>query len=228
MLKCLVPIFAVCAVGLAIQGSTSTVPAAVKAAILVRLEGRISDDLGRPLSGVEVELFGGIATRWSVGKAVTNENGIYRFEPAPTGYVIQHKSADGREISYNGLGMRINHPRFAADDNRDWWEFRIPLEPGTYYRDMRLSIGGNLKGTIKDSSGKPAAGLDLRVIGIGELTGAVSYSTTDANGDFEIDHALRAGKYEIQVNDPSEGYPVLSTETIGAGDSVNARITRRS
>gem|GEM_PF-2917292 len=198
-------------------------PESEKSAIL---EGRIVDELGRPVPGVRVKLYGGFATRWEVGDAVTNDKGVYRFDPAPHGGMIQHTAADGAKVWRNSLGMRIEHPDYCAEDNNGWWDFQIPFDSGTYYRDMRVKLGGTLHGALLDDKGAPAIGLDLRVIGISPLISATANATTDEGGIFRIDHALCPGDYEIQLNDPKADYQSLGRVTIAAGAPTNAQLVR--
>src|SRR5262245_39227645 len=44
------------------------------------LEGRITDEAGRPLRGAKVILYGGVATRWKIAEAETGADGRYRFD----------------------------------------------------------------------------------------------------------------------------------------------------
>ncbi|MCB9857468.1 MAG: carboxypeptidase regulatory-like domain-containing protein [Phycisphaerales bacterium] len=212
-------------VALATQNlQTASTPSSEKNPSVI-LEGRVTDELGRPLAGVKIMLMGGVATRWEAGSAVTNDDGIYRFDPVPNGYFQQVESVDGTRTWRNCFGMRISHQDYVAEDKQDWWDFQIPFEPGTYYRDLRLTPGGRLRGSIMSGDGTmPAAGLDLRVMGIMDLNGCASYATTDSEGRFCIDRSLHAGEYEIQVNDPKENYAVLSCVRITVGEVASVDI----
>lgn len=177
------------------------------------LEGRVTDDAGRPIAGAKVILWGGLATRLRGEETSTDADGRYRFAPLKTGALILDEPSGRWDFH---TGMTLEHPDFASADGESWWEVRVTGTEGQVTRrDFKMLRGGSIEGHVTATTGGPAvAGLDLRLVHA--KTGFLRYVRTDREGRFR-ESGLHPGEYKIDVNDPALRYPVMATVEVKAG-----------
>jgi hypothetical protein len=142
-----------------------------------------------------INLYAGLATRWRIADASMQVPGAVRFEN------LRSTMTSGRQGSFL-VGIKVEHPSLVPADGRSWRDVRIPLRPGTKQSlEIALADGGFVQGQLKDDSGMPLAGLDLRLLQRVERDDRfVDYVKTDAEGRFRS-AALAVGEYRIEQND---------------------------
>jgi hypothetical protein len=87
------------------------------------LKGRVTDSSGNGIPGVDVTLYGGMATRWKVASTQTDAEGEYVFDPCRHGSVIYDE--ENRRWDYF-IGMKVTLPDFKSADSLSWWDVRVP------------------------------------------------------------------------------------------------------
>jgi hypothetical protein len=90
------------------------------------LQGRITDEAGKPLPGAKVILHGGLATRWKIAEADSGADGRYRIEDVQSSTI-----RDAKEDRWNyNVGIRVEHPTHVEADGHSWRDIRIPADAG--------------------------------------------------------------------------------------------------
>jgi protocatechuate 3,4-dioxygenase beta subunit len=174
------------------------------------LQGRITDEAGRPLRGAKVILYGGMATRWKIAGAETDADGRYRFDSVQS-TLSKDPKAD-RWDQY--VGVRVEHATHVEADGRSWRDIRIPGIPGHVETlDLRLTPAGHIEGLLKDRrTSEPLKKLDLRIMtppgSHGHGAAFHAYATTDDRGRFRS-ISLFPGEYDVEVNSTTLDYPVI-------------------
>ncbi|NUQ63348.1 MAG: pentapeptide repeat-containing protein [Pirellulales bacterium] len=190
------------------------------------LRGRVADDRGKPIPGVQVVLFGGVATRWRGQETMTNTNGEYRFDPFSTGAKVFPEKGEPQFDT----GVRFLHPEYVPADGNSWRDIRVPGVPGREdVLDMIMTRGGKVRGTVLDAqSGRAAAGLSLQIYN-GFVDGTENgtyhtYATTAADGTFSSD-PLFPGRYVIEISDQARSK--IGKAVVRAGEIVALEMTTR-
>jgi protocatechuate 3,4-dioxygenase beta subunit len=189
------------------------------------LQGRITDEAGRPLEGARVILYGGIATRWRVAETVTGGDGRYRFDEVRAAMVKDE--ATGRWDQF--AGFQVRHPTHVPADGKSWRDVRIPGIPEHVETfDLRMTPGGHVEARLAEAgTGRPLAKLDLRVLHPPQGPGSrspstyLTYATTDEQGTFRSD-TLFPGEYQVQVNSGTLDYPEIGRVQVEAGRTSTA------
>jgi beta-lactamase regulating signal transducer with metallopeptidase domain len=187
------------------------------------LEGRVTDEYGKPLPGVQVKLYSGIGSRWLGQETTTDAQGDYRFDPLETGGAMGG-TKDSDPSWYTGVVFK--HYLYVPADGKSWRDITVPMKKGhVEVFDMKMTRGGKIDGYIEDDqTGKPAANLDLRIHN-GHATGKKDgdfhvYATTDDKGRFLSD-ALMPGKYVVEINDNNfrgkDRYPKIAEARVESG-----------
>jgi hypothetical protein len=192
------------------------------------ISGRIHDEHGRPVAGATVELYGGLATRFLVESAATDERGEYRFGPLKSGTTIKNEAANRWDYYF---GIQVKHPTLAPEDGRSWRDIQVPGVAGyEFVRDFTMTTGGTMVGTVTDANGVPAASLDLRLYipdSRGRAGVFVRYTKTDERGAFR-EAGLYPGSYVIDINGGAQGYPKIGETTVEAQKEAGVRLIRPS
>lgn len=167
--------------------------------------GTIIDGSGRPVPGVTVQLYNGIATRWPGQKTVTDVQGRYRFDPLETG---QHF------FDHLVPGLTIEHDRLVSGDGETWWDIEIPVG-ATVEHDLVLRPGGIVKGRLTYGGGEWRLDeAEIRIIS--EDRQRVAYANTGRSGEFTTG-PLFPGRYIVEWNKGLVDNPVITTVVVGAG-----------
>jgi protocatechuate 3,4-dioxygenase beta subunit len=189
------------------------------------LQGRVTDEKGTPIPDVDIILFGGLATRWKVASAKTDSNGEYKFDPCRYGAMVVDE--DERRWDYY-IGMTLSHHKFASADGNSWWDVRVPqIDRHVVHKDFVMTLGGTLSGTVTGPGEQPANELDLRIRPAApgnETSKYWRYAKTNANGDFK-EAGLYPRAYDIQVNSPEFGYPVIGRAEVKASLTTEVDLT---
>jgi protocatechuate 3,4-dioxygenase beta subunit len=189
-------------------------PKEAPAAKLAVLTGTLRDQDGRPVAGATVALYGGLATRWKQQEAVTDANGIYRFDPLESGAYMMNDDGSFRAFY---VGMRLEHPTHISADGNSWWDVEVPGTAGhVEVKDFVMTPGGFVRGAILDPVSGGGARLDLRVYCETEGRHFLDYVTTDEAGAF-LTKPLAPGLYKVDANEPKLNYPVLGEVVVAAG-----------
>jgi len=189
-------------------------PVELDPAIPIVLAGRITDESGRPIEGVKVQLYSGLATRWPGQGARTGPDGRYRFDPLETG---AHTLDEAEHVWCWHTGITLEHPDYASPDGSTWWDVTTPIRARQRTtQDFIFARAGRIEGVIQDAEGFPAGDLDLRIMTEQEGRGCV-YATTDHRGRFST-QGLAPGAYIIQWNAPMADYAELARVTVKPGE----------
>lgn len=177
------------------------------------LEGRVVDPEGKPIPGVKLQVYGGLATRFAGPEAITDDRGEYRFDPLETGAIMFDD--EDRTSSYS-TGVRVEHDSYCAVDGNNWWDVTVPWGGVTRF-DLTMIRGGSVSAIITTNGGaRGVGGLDVRVLNAQEPTRTTVYATTDHRGRFSTS-ALAPGEYSIQWNWPAVEYVELARVRIESG-----------
>ena len=188
------------------------------------LTGRVLDDRGAPISGVEVRLFSGIGTLFRQGTTRTDADGRYRFE-------VENAAARKDEVTRRWVGilwLATQDDRFASSDG-SLCQVDVPLDRGTVVeKDFAMVDAGAIEGVLLSSTtGAPIVqGLRL-YIGDPHAVHFLRYATADDHGRF-AERGLYPGVYTIDVNGVNEGahvgYPVLGTARVESGRTAKLEL----
>jgi hypothetical protein len=190
----------------------------------VALYGKVSDEKGAPLAGAKVILYGGLATRWKIAEATTDNDGRFRFESV----VSSRVKNEATKAWDHYVGVRFEHPTHVPADGKSWRDISLPGAGNeTAKLDMRMTEGGWIEGVIVDAkTGKPLK-VDLRASSPAERrdkgTFFMDYLESVENGRFRS-ACLAAGEYVVDVNSGVLGYPRLSTVKVNAGQTTRISI----
>jgi beta-lactamase regulating signal transducer with metallopeptidase domain len=193
------------------------------------LHGRVTDEQGKPIAGVQVDLYSGLATRFRGQETRTDAHGEYRFDPLETGGIMLTDEGG----SYY-TGVEFKHDQYVPADGKSWRDIQVPVQANhEEVLDIKMTLGGKVSGTVIDArSGKPVPELGLRIHN-GFVHGMEDgdfqvYVTTDKDGAF-TSVPLFPGRYVIDINDNNfqrlYSYPKIGAVTIRAGETAKLQLT---
>jgi 5-hydroxyisourate hydrolase-like protein (transthyretin family) len=182
------------------------------------LQGRVTDEAGKPVSGARVwthSLRAGPLD--GISSTVTDADGKYAItdmgrwndedaKPKPIG--------NGLAVGAARVYFDIRHPDFARE--RPTWE-RIPCTV-----DVVLQRGGVIEGKVTDrKTGKPAAGVTVSLQGIKGMP-SWDQTRTDAEGMYQI-RCLKAGQYNLWADAPDRACAAIDSLTVTAGKTLGSQ-----
>lgn len=162
------------------------------------------------LTGRVVDAAGGNAIQGAVvdvsddnggGATTTDQRGNWTFDRLPAGHYHVTVRKSGYQIRYSGL------PLISLTDARPWRVLNVALARGSV-----------LSGRVTDSAGRPAVGMDVRVLramhNAGETTFRYEGESTqaDESGWFRLS-GLRDGEYVLAAQVFSRLGPATSSRT---------------
>lgn len=160
-----------------------------------RLEGRVLDEFGVPLSGIDVSAYFDFP-RSTIARTTTHADGHYRFFNFPPGTV------DLTLGSGNWVPQKL--PDLVIEDNQT---LHIP--------DVILQLGGTITGHVYRAGGSPASGVPLRC--------GPAVATTDATGSYRLEGAPPGDRQLIVSWQGSLDYAVESVVVV-AGETVEVDV----
>lgn len=182
------------------------------------LEGLVRDADGNPVPGATIRLHGGLATRWEIARVTTGPDGRYRFDPVPTGALVQ--SDDGRWDNY--LGVSLEHPELVSADGKNWWDLTLSAaDGGCMSRHFELIPGGTLVARlVSQSRGVPPLPVELRLSNPNRSAAQFTrYATSDAEGHIHVT-GLAPGPYMVDINDPALDYAFVGDFYVPSGGYI--------
>jgi protocatechuate 3,4-dioxygenase beta subunit len=162
------------------QGKTVEVPLQP----LGSLSGRVLDDEGRPLAGPVIHLYRDVRYRDQSGRSFglpvetrndVNADGSYTFDRLIPGATYHSQAEVGGHATASSNHVKIKSGEAARVD-----DFRLP------------ALGGEVRGVVVDSRGKPVAGVTVgyertdQTRSMYAPAGAVWFQDTDAAGRFHL------------------------------------------
>ncbi|HEX9794188.1 MAG TPA: carboxypeptidase-like regulatory domain-containing protein [Planctomycetota bacterium] len=178
------------------------------------LEGQILDSAGTPVAGVEVKLFGGLATRWEVGQTSTDADGWYRFDPVPGGAQMTDEATGRRDWI---VGCKLQHAEWASADGLGWWDFRIPNVDGQVTRrDFVLTRAGGVRARLVHPRTGETVRADVRLHTNGKQF--FRWVTSDREQGLISHDGLLPGSYVMDLNSGKFRYPVIGEFEIRPGE----------
>ena len=176
------------------------------------VSGRIFDDRGEGLAGVEVEL---VTERYTpdgpaplpVAFAQTEQAGAFRFANVLPGDYFVRAYITGTRRPSRGIESQVYRATFlpGVPDIETAQALRIAAGQELFGVDFELlaTPTRRVSGTVTEATGLPGAALQVRLNGIGGTRSQYN-SVTDADGGFEI-REVTPGNYMIGVADPTPG-----------------------
>lgn len=155
------------------------------------VEGKVTDQAGRPLGRVVVELASGqddLRSRLAASRAYSGDDGSYRIEGLPPG-------------AHTLRARRID--LLTAEQ-------RLEIEGGTRQLDWSLAAGLELAGQIVDAERRPVAGARISAFD-GDNRAVGDGVRSDASGHFLL-QGVAAGP--LRVVGESDSQPVAETATV--------------
>ncbi|WP_022888834.1 MSCRAMM family protein [Agromyces italicus] len=167
----------------------------VRDIVPVAVSGRVTDDAGDPVPGVDVTIDGRTTT--------TDSNGEYRFDTVPAG------THTATITTPDGYTLTTSPPPFTVPENSE-----TPITGIDFVVDALPSLSGTVT-----AAGVGVAGVTVTAAGPDGTVSAV----TNAAGDYTFP-TLPPGVYEITMTTP-DGYLVVGTptrtETVAGADLEN-------
>jgi hypothetical protein len=183
-----------------------------------RAFGRVTDQDGKPLAGVKVRAYCGMATLFRAGEATSGADGRYELDfgpgvllPSKSGATIQaatitaHK--DGcfeANLSRQGNALAADRP--PSDEQLALWgksrnNVFLPGQPREINFEMRPA--GRVAGRLIDEHGKPLVGYGVGLDGPDTPpgTGAVHGAATDEQGRFTLEDVPTIYRYQFVVRE---------------------------
>jgi beta-lactamase regulating signal transducer with metallopeptidase domain len=166
---------------------------------------------GKPVAGVKVLLYGGIATRWEIARTETDANGSYGFEN-----LAGSVTSDGKESSYY-IGVQFVHPSLVPADGKSWRDVTVSTKPGTAEKlNLELADGGFIEGNARRN-----VGIRMYIPAkAGVRRGSTlfhAYASADAQGRFHSP-PLFPGQYFVEEN--AGDYPLVGEVKVEAGKTT--------
>ena len=164
-----------------------------------KIQGRVVNDLGKPVSGVQVNWSSASKAKGTSisSSANTNANGNFEMEVTP-----------GKGKFYFRLGItRIARgfllPNWGslrgADDHDAQWPVDVPVEGDFTASDIVISRGLVVSGVVRGSDGKPVANAKVKAITRDRLSPSTGFATSDAEGKYTILGLNPRAAYEIGI-----------------------------
>ncbi|KAI2514320.1 oxidoreductase [Fragilaria crotonensis] len=183
------------------------------------ISGSVTDDQGKPLANVKIELLKGGPDGSVIDTVFTNAVGSYTFNSVEPGdYVVKEtnpvdypKNLSDGDRSSDGDADDLS----TTPDNL----IKVTLKPGELDSDNNFvdSNNGSISGTVKDDEGKPLAGVTIQ---LQNPNGTIVATTTSGSSGAYTFPDVEPGPYVLVEKNP-DGYPgdVSDYDTTPDGDA---------
>eukprot|EP01012_Entosiphon_sulcatum_P007940 TRINITY_DN1415_c0_g1_i1.p1 TRINITY_DN1415_c0_g1~~TRINITY_DN1415_c0_g1_i1.p1 ORF type:complete len:1194 (-),score=237.09 TRINITY_DN1415_c0_g1_i1:264-3824(-) len=149
--------------------------------------GNVGSD-GEPLRGVEVVAHQGSANDAEVGRATSDENGVYRLSGLPCGKYTLVPHLKGFQVAPKELALSVG--------NND-----------VIVKQAFQFLGFAAKGSVRDVHGRGVAGVQVT---LRKSDGSKTVTaTTDTNGNYIAEH-LSVGQYTLTATKPKHTFQTLT------------------
>ena len=158
------------------------------------ITGRVTDDQGRPVQGVNVSATSTATTTDFPKSAMTDVNGVY---------VITGLAAGDFRVQFSGpMGSNLLS-EYHPDTTNSSLAVPVKVAAGAMVTgiDASLASGASITGHVTDSQGRPVQGVNVWVNPTLMMGGGSGNATTNANGDYLVS-GLAAGDYRVQFSTP--------------------------
>jgi beta-lactamase regulating signal transducer with metallopeptidase domain/peroxiredoxin/protocatechuate 3,4-dioxygenase beta subunit len=178
------------------------------------IQGLVLDATGKPLAGAQVRL-----DNYSFNP--DSNGGMYLPNESAQTDAGGHWSISGLPEDYQDFGVTVTHPdfpqmQFVADGPSQRGVQGNHISTADFFNGkavLKLTSGGKLTGTVRDSSGKPVAGASVFVGFDRYMSGAIK-KTADSNGNFILNN-LGLDENYLTVSAPGLA-PDFRTITVAA------------
>ena len=167
------------------------------------VQGKVTDDAGRPMAGVEVNASCGMGSLFHTGTAKTDQAGKYRLAFGPGGLVAGTKLGVGTQVATvtprlkgwyeihlgrrGNLLMSESKDKLAAEDTKAYAGVVAANEP--YELNFTMARGATIRGRLVNEFGTPLEGVDINVTGdiLPPSCGILASVKTDDDGRFALE-----------------------------------------
>ncbi len=181
-----------------------------------RAFGRVTDQDGKPLAGVEVRAFCGMGTLRCTGSASSGDDGRYEFDFGPGVLILGDKGASLQaatisasmpghfEENLNRQGGCVAASAIPDDSQLKQWDAskdRLFLPGQPLEINFKMRPAARVSGKLVDEQGKPLAGYSIGLGGVDNppSMGAVSPCEADAQGRFTLEDIPTTFRYQFGV-----------------------------
>lgn len=210
--------------------------------------GRVTDEQGRPMEGVEVRANCGIGTLFPTGRTNSDSNGVYRVafgpgflmnrddtHPFGVGFQVATISATTPGYFDQNLGRQGNlamtDRATVGDEAKRFSGLVKPHEP--YHLDFVLAPSATVTGWLVDEQERPIAGQRLYLSGeeLPPSQSVLASSNTDSEGRFQFDQVPTSHSWWLSLTDSQTGQEVVTqsmTFPVAGEHQVKLRCSREA
>ncbi len=167
------------------------------------VQGKVTDDAGRPLAGVEVNASCGMGSLFHTGTAKTDQAGKYRLAFGPGASVGNTKLGVGTQVATitprlkgwyeihlgrrGNLLMSESKDKLTAEDTKAYAGVVAANEP--YGLNFTMARGATIRGRLVNEFGTPVRGVEIDLTGdiLPPSCGILASVKTDDEGRFAFD-----------------------------------------
>jgi hypothetical protein len=168
------------------------------------VHGKVTDDTGKPLEGVEVNASCGMGTLFHTGTAKTDNNGNYRLAFAPGITVGNNKLGVGTQVAtirprlegwyevhlgrHGNLMMTDSKDEIQAEDSKGFSGVVAANEP--YELNFTMTKAAAIQGRFINEFGTPVKGVEIALTGdvLPPSCSILASAKTDDEGRFAFDN----------------------------------------
>ena len=167
------------------------------------VQGKVTDDAGKPLEGVEINASCGMGSLFHTGTAKTDQEGKYRLAFGPGGLVAGTKLGVGTQVATisprlkgwyeihvgrrGNLLMSDSKDKLTAEDTKAYAGVVAANEP--YELNFTMAKGATIRGRFVNELGMPVQGVEIDLTGdiLPPSCGILASVKSDDEGRFAFD-----------------------------------------